>query len=146
MKKIIYLFVVISVAIGITAFISILNKKETSDKANKNSKNLTNDSIPLIVMGSFLNISGDISLDSLKIRLENGSISCTKDISKSLQDKLKLSKEPKSIQLGKFNFKSRKDLVITTLDSVNQQFLAKKVNSINFFKEPTKYPLWLKYD
>ena len=54
------------------------------------------------------------TLDSLKIKLENGSISCTKDISKSLQDKLKLSKEPKSIQLGKFNFKIRKDLVITT--------------------------------
>ena len=146
MKKIIYLVVGISVAIGITAFITISNNKVAADQQNKNSKNLSNDSIPLIVMGSFLNLSEDISLDSLKIKLENGSISCTKDISKSLQDKLKLSKEPKSIQLGKFNFKSRKDLVITTLDSVNQQFLAKKVNSINFFKEPTKYPLWLKYD
>jgi len=146
MKKIIYIVVGISVAIGITAFITISNNKVAADQQNKNSKNLSNDSIPLIVMGSFLNLSEDISLDSLKIKLENGSISCTKDISRSLQDKLKLSKEPKSIQLGKFNFKSRKDLVITTLDSVNQQFLAKKVNSINFFKEPTKYPLWLKYD
>ncbi|MFM7628016.1 MAG: CapA family protein [Algoriphagus sp.] len=128
------------------AFISIWNKKETSVETNRNSNNLANDSIPLIVMGSFLNLSEDISLDSLKIKLENGSISCTKDIAKSLQGKLKLRTEPKSIQLGKFNFKSRKDLVITTLDSVDQQFLAKKVNSINFFKEPTKYPLWLKYD
>ncbi|MFN5331117.1 MAG: CapA family protein [Bacteroidota bacterium] len=97
-------------------------------------------------MGSFLNLSEDISLDSLKIKLENGSISCTKDIAQSLQEKLNLSTEPKSILLGKFNFKSRKDLVITTLDSVDQQFLAKKVNSINFFKEPIKYPLWLSYD
>ncbi len=125
------------------AFISLVN---TTGEANNNSLNLANDSIPLIVMGSFLNLSEDISLDSLKIKLENGSISCTKDIAKSLQEKLKLSTEPKSIQLGKFNFKSRKDLVITTLDSVNQQFSAKKVNAINFFKEPTKYPLWLKYD
>jgi hypothetical protein len=125
------------------AFISLVN---TSGEANNNSTNLANDSIPLIVMGSFLNLSEDISLDSLKIKLENGSISCTKDIAKSLQEKLKLRTEPKSIQLGEFNFKSRKDLVITTLDSVNQQFLAKKVSSINFFKEPTKYPLWLKYD
>lgn len=146
MKKIIFLILGISVAIGITAFISISNKKETADKANKNLKNLVNDSIPLIVMGSFLNLSEDISLDSLKIKLENGTIFCTNDISKSLREKLKLSKEPKSIQLGKFNFKSKKELVITTLDSVNQQFLAKKVNSINFFKEPTKYPIWLKYD
>lgn len=125
------------------AFISLVN---TSSEANKKSTNLANDSIPLIVMGSFLSLSEDVSLDSLKINLENGSISCTKDIAKALQQKLDLSKEPKSIHLRTFNFKSRKDLVITTLDSVNQQFLAKKVNSINFFKEPTNYPLWLKND
>ena len=152
MKKLVTIFSIV-LLIGIVscggtsteklAFISLVN---TSGEANNNSTNLANDSIPLIVMGSFLNLSEDISLDSLKIKLENGSISCTKDIAKSLQEKLNLSTEPKSIQLGEFNFKSRKDLVITTLDSVNQQFLAKKVNAINFFKEPTKYPLWLKYD
>ena len=76
MKKIIYLVVGISVAIGITAFITISNNKVVADQQNKNSKNLANDSIPLIVMGSFLNLSEDISLDSLKIKLENGSISC----------------------------------------------------------------------
>jgi hypothetical protein len=152
MKKVVTIFSIV-LLIGIVscggtsteklAFISLVN---TTGEANNNSTNLANDSIPLIVMGSFLNLSEDISLDSLKIKLENGSISCTKDIAKSLQEKLKLRTEPKSIQLGEFNFKSRKDLVITTLDSVNQQFLAKKVNSINFFKEPKKYPLWLKYD
>jgi hypothetical protein len=146
MKKIIYLLAGLVVAIGITAFISISSKSETFAQTSKDSKNLVNDSIPLIVMGSYLNLSEDISLDSLKIRLENGSVSCTKDITKLLQDKLKLSKEPKAIQLGKFNFKSRKDLVITTLDSVDQRFLAKKLNGINFFKESTKYPLWVNYD
>ena len=146
MKKIIYLLAGLFVAIGITAFISISSKSETFAQSSKDSKNLANDSIPLIVMGSYLNLSEEISLDSLKIRLENGSVSCTKDISKSLQDKLKLSKEPKAIQLGKFNFKSRKDLVITSLDSVDQRFLAKKLNGINFFKESTKYPLWVNYD
>ena len=152
MKKLVTIFSIV-LLIGIVscggtsteklAFISLVN---TTGEANNNSTNLANDSIPLIVMGSFLNLSEDISLDSLKIKLENGSISCTKDIAKSLQEKLNLGTEPKSIQLGEFNFKSRKDLVITTLDSVNQQFLAKKVNAINFFKEPTKYPLWLNYD
>ena len=152
MKKLVTIFSIV-LLIGIVscggtsteklAFISLV---KTSGEANNNSTNLANDSIPLIIMGSFLNLSEDISLDSLKIKLENGSISCTKDIAKSLQEKLKLRTEPKSIQLGEFNFKNRKDLVITTLDSVNQQFLAKKVSSINFFKEPTKYPLWLKYD
>ena len=152
MKKLVTIFSIV-LLVGIVscggtsteklAFISLVN---TTGEANNNSTNLASDSIPLIVMGSFLNLSEDISLDSLKIKLENGSISCTKDIAKSLQEKLKLRTEPKSIQLGEFNFKSRKDLVITTLDSVNQQFLAKKVNSINFFKEPKKYPLWLKYD
>jgi hypothetical protein len=147
--SIVLLIVIVScggTSTGEQAFLSLLNKKETSGDANKNSSNLASDSIPLIVMGSFLSLSEDISLDSLKIKLENGSITCTKDIAKALQQKLNLSTEPKSIQLGTFNFKSRKDLVITTLDSVNQQFLAKKVNSINFFKEPTNYPLWLKYD
>ncbi len=152
MKKLVTIFSIVLligiVSCGVTstpeqAFISPM---KASGEATKNSTNLANDSIPLIVMGSFLNLSEDISLDSLKIKLENGSISCTKDLAQSLQEKLNLSTEPKSIQLGKFNFKSRKDLVITTLDSVNQQFLAKKVNAINFFKEPTKYPLWLKYD
>ena len=146
MKKIIYLLAGLVVAIGITAFISISSKSEPFAQTSKDSKNLVNDSISLIVMGSYLNLSEDISLDSLKIKLENGSVSCTKDISKSLQDKLNLSKEPKAIQLGKFNFKSRKDLVITSLDSVDQRFLAKKLNGINFFKEPTKYPLWVNYD
>jgi hypothetical protein len=155
MKKIVTILSIVLLIVSVScsgtstgeqAFLSLLTKNETSGEANIDSTNLGNDSIPLIVMGSFLNLSEDISLDSLKINLENGSISCTKDIAKALQQKLNLSKEPKSIHLRAFNFKSRKDLVITTLDSVNQQFLAKKINSINFFNEPTNYPLWLKSD
>jgi hypothetical protein len=146
MKKFALLIIGITSAIVVTAFISISSKSESTRNTSKDSTNTVNDSIPLIVMGSFLNLSEDISLDSLKIKLENGTIFCSKDISKSVQEKFKLSKEPVSIQLGRFNFKSREELVITTLDSVDQRFLAKKVNSINFFKDPTKYPLWIKYD
>ena len=88
MKKIVAIFSIVLLIViiscggtstGEQAFLSLLNKKETSGEANKNSTNLASDSIPLIVMGSFLSLSEDISLDSLKIKLENGSISCTKD-------------------------------------------------------------------
>ena len=133
-------------AIVVTAFISISGNSESTRNTSKDSKNTVNDSIPLIVMGSFLNLNENITIDSLRIKLENGSVFCSKDIAKSLQVKFNLTKEPTSIQLGKFNFKNRNDLIITTLDSVDQRFLAKKVNAINFFKEPNKYPLWIKYD
>jgi hypothetical protein len=146
MKKFIYLFLGISLAIIITAFISISSNSVQKSKNRTDSNNQLNDSIPLIVMGSYLNLNENIDLDSLKIKLENGSIFCSKDIAKSLQVQFNLKKEPTSIQLGKFNFKNRNDLIITTLDSVDQRFLAKKVNTINFFKDPVSYPLWIKYD
>jgi hypothetical protein len=146
MKRIGLLLIGITAAILVTAFISISGNSVSTGKNRTDSNNQLNDSIPLIVMGSYLNLSENIDLDSLKIRLENGSIFCSKDISKVVQEKFKLSKEPISIQLGRFNFKSGKKLVMTTLDSVDQRFLAKNINSVNFFKEPNKYPLWIKYD
>jgi uncharacterized alpha/beta hydrolase family protein len=111
MKKFIYLFLGISLAIIITAFISISSNSVQKSKNRTDSNNQLNDSIPLIVVGSYLNLNENIDLDSLKIKLENGSIFCSKDIAKSLQVQFNLKKEPTSIQLGKFNFKNRSDLL-----------------------------------
>jgi hypothetical protein len=146
MKKLFIISIVIVIlAISISGILSLDNQTNSDIKIG-NSTNLVNDSIPILVMGSYLNLSENISLDSLKIGLENGKIVCTNDIKSSIKERFKLTSEPKTISLNKFNFKSRNDLVITTLDSVDQRFLCKKLNDINFFKSPKSYPLWTTYD
>ncbi len=137
--------VLVVIIVTISGIISLSNQSKT-DKESRNGKNQINDSIPLLLMGSYLNLSETISLDSLKIGLENGKIVCTNDIKSSVKERLKLTGEPKTINLNKFNFKSSNDLIITTLDSVDQRFLCVNLNNTNFFKTPKSYPLWIKYD
>ena len=73
MKKNVFILFGIT-AIVVTAFISISGKSESTRNTSKDSKNTVNDSIPLIVMGSFLNLNENITIDSLKIKLENGKL------------------------------------------------------------------------
>ena len=64
MKKLLIISgVLVVLIITISGVFSWRNETKT-DTHNKDSKNLVNDSIPILVMGSYLNISENISLDS----------------------------------------------------------------------------------
>lgn len=104
--------------------------------------NQQNDSIPLLVLHSFMNVKEEISKGELLRGIEEGEIFCTSDLRDYLKLTLKLENYPKVIALKEFDFKSKSELVITTLDSVDHRFIAVKVDSINFFKDAGKYPLW----
>ncbi|MFM9027821.1 MAG: CapA family protein [Bacteroidota bacterium] len=101
------------------------------------------DSIPVLLIGSFLNDCTSLSVDSLVDALEKGRISCTADIVESIRIKLTLSKQPRVSMTGNFDFKDPETALLTTIDSVDNRFLAIDIDSVNFFRSPDKYPLWL---
>jgi hypothetical protein len=129
----------------IIAFISFSDSIKAIQIPEKNNTPLKEaDSTPLIILGSFLNIKENITKEDLVRGVKNRSIFCTKDVKQEIDSILQTDEKSLSICLSSFNHKNDSILVITTLDSVTPQFLAKNFEGINFFKEPGKYNLWTK--
>lgn len=100
------------------------------------------DSVPLLVMGSYLCPRENILIADLKSGLETGGIVCTKDVAAFIRKTFKLIDNPRIISLNQFPLWSRDALVVTSIDSVDQRFLALRLDSVDFFKRPLSYPLW----
>ena len=101
------------------------------------------DSVPLILLGSFLNKKTSLSIQEIKAGLSSGAIVVSADLNEKLFSVWGLQKKPKSLVLSSFNHRNDSLLILTTVDSVTNRFLSVAVDSINFFKEPSKYPLWI---
>jgi hypothetical protein len=106
----------------------------------------TNDSIPILLLGSFLNLNDNYSNDSIRSGLIEKKISCTHRLSEYLQNKYSLPSKPKEINLCDFDLKDENSLVFTEIDSVEPRFSCKSINKINFFSNPESYPLWKEVD
>lgn len=102
------------------------------------------DSIPLIILGSFLNIKENISKEDLIKGIKNRTVFCTINVKQEIDSILQIDKELLPISLSSFNHTNDSILVITSIDSVTPQFLAKNFEGVNFFKEPDNYSLWIK--
>jgi poly-gamma-glutamate capsule biosynthesis protein CapA/YwtB (metallophosphatase superfamily) len=100
--------------------------------------------MPIIILGSFLNLKENITRQELKKGVEEGKIFCAKDISGLLQSQLSLAAAPATLSLSSFNHTNDSPLIITSIDSVTPQFLAKDFEGINFFKNHDQYKLWTK--
>jgi hypothetical protein len=100
-----------------------------------------NDSIPVIILGSFLNATENINSKDLFKYVDNGSIFCTSNVSHYLKDYLMVD-SIKITSVKEFGISSPNNILITTLDSVNYSLLAISYDSVNFFTQPKKYKLW----
>ncbi|MFM7078990.1 MAG: CapA family protein [Bacteroidota bacterium] len=101
------------------------------------------DSMPLILLGSFLNSTTSLSIQQIKEGLSNGSVLVTGNLTETVFSEWGLAKKPQGFVLSSFNHRSDSLFVLTTIDSVTNRFLSISVDSVNFFKEPSKYPLWI---
>jgi len=140
MKRI-ALFLLILPIIGIASWYGLSSKGNKTPVPQKQKNQI--DTIPVLLLGSFLHQQENISLDSIRIGLMNGSIGCTQDLADWTQKKFNLSKSPRKINVSSFDLKDGKTLVLTGIDSVDARFLCKNVEGIPFFSNPTSYPLWM---
>jgi poly-gamma-glutamate capsule biosynthesis protein CapA/YwtB (metallophosphatase superfamily) len=102
----------------------------------------SNDSIPILIAGSFLNKRDDIRLDEIKQGFMRKRIFCTPDIAEFCKYKFQLDFVPNSIALNQFDYSNDSLLIITTIDSITPQLLALKVDGVSFFDQSEGYKLW----
>jgi hypothetical protein len=140
MKRIAKLLLILPI-IGIVSWYG-LSLKSNKLPISTRQKNVI-DTIPVLLLGSFLNQYDNSSLDSIRIGLINGTIGCTNDLEDWAQKKFTLNKPPNKINLSSFDFKDHKTLILTGIDSVDARFLCKNVEGIQYFSNPTAYPLWM---
>jgi hypothetical protein len=114
MKRI-ALFLLILPIIGIASWYGLSSKGNKTPVPQKQKNQI--DTIPVLLLGSFLHQQENISLDSIRIGLMNGSIGCTQDLADWTQKKFNLSKSPRKISVSSFDLKDGNTLVLTGIDS-----------------------------
>jgi hypothetical protein len=134
-------FLLILPVIGIASWLGLAS--ETNKKNIKTEQKNQIDTMPVLLLGSFLNLTDNYSLDSIRSGLMNGSIACTKDLEDWTQQKFTLPKQPRIINLSAFDLKDELNLILTGIDSVDARFLCPKVDGVQYFSNPTNYPLWM---
>ena len=102
------------------------------------------DSVPLLVLTTYFNNRTSITAQEIRNKIISGEIKCTKDVTDRLKKTFKLSRDPESIFINNCSKTSDSLIFITGIDSVNVNYLSMEVDSIDFFKTPNKYPLWVK--
>jgi poly-gamma-glutamate capsule biosynthesis protein CapA/YwtB (metallophosphatase superfamily) len=135
----------------LTAFLSLLGlclircspgHSNTKETPTIDAKDKTVDSIPLILMGSFLSPVENLSQADVKKGLEDGSVLCTSDLDAWLVQSMRLKTKPSTVSLKAFDHTRDSLWLLTTLDSVDHRFLALRCDGVDFFTAPTRYPLW----
>jgi len=118
----------------------------TETKGGGAKQEMGSDSIPLLLLGSYMNCQDNYPIDSIRTGLNQGWITCTDGIQELVMRKFNLSKRPQTIRMADFDRKDPKRLVIVEIDSVNSSLLARCVEGIHFFSNPAAYPLWVNLD
>lgn len=122
--------------------LSVSCKQHTNQQFQISSNTSVSDSIPLIILKSYLNRQESIAYKDITLLLKTGKLLYTSDIKEELQSIFHIElKAPSS--LSHISTKEQ-HFIITTIDSVDSRFLSVSVDSINFFEQYNRYPLWIK--
>ena len=105
--------------------------------------NSLNDSIPLFIVGTYLQDQTSISMNEIIQGVKSGRIAITSDIRDFVESNWNIS-NPKIQILIDLNDRSRNGLILMSIDSLSNRFLPLAIDSMDYFTNPTTYPLHLK--
>ena len=146
LKKIVLFFLLPIAILGFASSFLFL-KDDLNHKPNQSSypqsKMNTKDSIPLLISGSFLNKSGNISFEQIKQGFIRNKIYCTRDVADFCRTKFRLEAAPISISVEQFDHTNDSLLLITSIDSITPQFLSLTYEGLSFFDKSESYKLWI---
>ena len=117
--------------------------KEQENTKEVIKQSMLNDSIPLFIVGTYLHNHTTISIDELVQGLQSRDISITRDIQDFVTMKWNI-KNPRIQSLKHWNDRSRKDLILLSIDSLSNRFLPLAIDSMDYFMNPKTYPLYVK--
>ena len=106
-------------------------------------QNSLNDSIPLFIVGTYLPDQTSISMNEIIQGVKSGRIAITSDIRDFVESNWNIS-NPKIQILIDLNDRSRNGLILMSIDSLSNRFLPLAIDSMDYFTNPTTYPLHLK--
>ena len=106
-------------------------------------QNSLNDSIPLFIVGTYLQDQTSISMNEIIQGVKSGRIAITSDIRDFVESSWNIS-NPKIQILIDLNDRSRNGLILMSIDSLSNRFLPLAIDSMDYFTNPTTYPLHLK--
>ena len=106
-------------------------------------QNSLNDSIPLFIVGTYLQDQTSISMNEIIQGVKSGRIAITSDIRDFVESNWNIS-NPKIQILIDLNDRSRNGLILMSIDSLSNRFLPLAIDSIDYFTNPTTYSLHLK--
>lgn len=104
---------------------------------------IINDSIPLFIVGTYLQDQTSISIDAIKQGLKSHSIAITSDLQDFVKSTWNIN-QPLIQSLHQWNDRSRTSLILISIDSLSNRFLPLAIDSLDYFTNPTTYPLHLK--
>lgn len=133
----------------------VFNKIEKTYEAYKNfiekypnSKQIENAKIELDKIVPFFAITGfasdleNISLNDLKLKSQKEVIYILKSLENKVTDFLGESCKFKTIEkLSDFNILAKNNILITNIKNLSNQFKTLKIDNIDYFENPEKYPL-----
>lgn len=115
-------------------------ESETSQKIIV--KNITKqDSIPIFIVGTYLQDQTSISTNEILTGLKTGRIAITSDLRDHVISRWNIT-QPHVHSLSAWNDRSRTALLMTTIDSMTNRFLPLMIDSIDYFTHQESYPLF----
>jgi len=98
------------------------------------------DSIPLFIVGTYLQDNTSITMQDIAKGIRSGSIAITADLQDYVQSTWNI-KRAHIQSLQTWNDRSRTSLMLISIDSLSNRFLPLQIDSIDYFSNPTAYPL-----
>jgi poly-gamma-glutamate capsule biosynthesis protein CapA/YwtB (metallophosphatase superfamily) len=116
------------------------NSSQTVD-ANATKEAVVADSVPILVLRSWMNDREQITLEELKSLASHHQVFCTADINEILVKKWGVAAQ--TIIRNAFPFSSDSLYLLTTIDSVDGRWLSCKLNNISYFENHEQYPMFV---
>lgn len=134
-----YIFISI---ILFSQLIACAGKEQETINKDISPQSIKQDSIPVFIVGSYLQDKTSISMQDIANGVQSGAISITADLQDFIVSRWNV-KYPRIKSLKDWNDRSRTALMLMSIDSLSNRFLPLEIDSIDYFSHPKSYPLHL---
>ncbi len=131
------------IIISIILFSQLISCTGTEQKSSQKQivkQDKSQDSIPLFIVGTYLHDDTSISIKEIIRGVKSGSISITGDLQEFVKSTWSID-NPRIQSLNEWDDRSRTSLMLISIDSLSNRFLPLQIDSIDYFSNPTAYPL-----